>query len=46
MPYSHRWVTNYDDESMTLTAGFIGSITTCLDYLIDEMSISGGHTVT
>lgn len=28
-----------------MTGGFIGSATTCLDWAIDEMSISGLHTL-
>jgi len=33
------------NEAQPVTGGFMGSTTTCLDYVIDEMSLSGTHTL-
>jgi len=33
------------DESNFTTAGFLGSSTTCYEYLVDEMSLSGRHWI-
>lgn len=33
------------EESNFTAAGFLGSSTTCIEYLVDEMSLSGRHWI-
>jgi hypothetical protein len=45
-PYTKAFtVATVLNDSGAMTGGFSGSATTCLDWAIDEMSISGVHTI-
>ena len=46
VPYSLLWTTVFTTEPAYVTAGFIMSTNNCLDYVIDEFSISGTQTLT
>jgi len=43
--YESFLTTSVTTAAQAVTGGFMGSNTTCLDYVIDEMSLSGTHTL-
>jgi dienelactone hydrolase len=41
--YAVNWVSTYNALAAVAVGGFGMSITTCLDYVTDEMSVNGTH---